>query len=68
MLSLKGKSMIINTLALSGLWYTGSVTPCQPGLERGSIRSSLTFCGPEKMSKSSMRCAVCLMNLVVFRW
>ena len=24
-LSLKGKSMIINTLALSGLWYTGSV-------------------------------------------
>ena len=26
-LSLKGKSMIINTLALSGLWYTGSVVP-----------------------------------------
>ena len=24
-LSLKGKSMIINTLALSGLWYTGSI-------------------------------------------
>ena len=26
-LSLKGKSMIINSLALSGLWYTGSVVP-----------------------------------------
>ena len=26
-LSLKGKSMIINTLALSGVWYTGSVIP-----------------------------------------
>ena len=26
-LSLKGQSMIINTLALSGLWYTGSVVP-----------------------------------------
>ena len=26
-LSLKGKSMIINTLALSCLWYTGSVVP-----------------------------------------
>ena len=26
-LSLKGKSMIINTLALSGLWYTGFVIP-----------------------------------------
>ena len=48
MLSLKGKSMIINTSALSGLWYTGSVAPGQPGLERGSIKSSLTFCGPEK--------------------
>ena len=28
-LSLKGKSMIINTLALSGLWYSGSVIPLQ---------------------------------------
>ena len=26
-ISLKGKSMIINTLALSSLWYTGSVVP-----------------------------------------
>ena len=30
-LSLKGKSMIINTLALSDLWYTGSVIPCGLG-------------------------------------
>ena len=28
-LSLKEKSMIINTLALSGLWYTGSIVPLQ---------------------------------------
>ena len=47
-LSLKGKSMIINTLALSSLWYTGPSSPCQPGLKRGSIGSSLTFCGREK--------------------
>ena len=64
-LSLKGKSMIINTLTLSDLWYTGSIVPCQPGLKRESIGSSLTFCGPEKMS---VRCAICLTNLVVLRW
>ena len=46
--SLKGKSMIINTLALSGLWYTGSVVT---GLKRRSIRSFLTFCGLGKMNK-----------------
>ena len=50
-LSLKGKSMIINTLALSGLWYTGSVIPLPAWAERRSIRSSLTFCGLGKMSK-----------------
>ena len=50
-LSLKEKSMIINTLALSGLWYTGTVIPCQPGLKRGSAASSMTFCGQEKISK-----------------
>ena len=33
-LSLKGKSMIINTLALSGLWYTGSVVPLQAWAEK----------------------------------
>ena len=67
-LSLKGKSMIINTLALAGLWYTGSVVPLPSGLKKGSIGSSLTFCGREIMSKSSVRCAICLMNLVVLRW
>ena len=33
-LSLKGKSMIINTLALSGLWYTGSVVPLPAWAEK----------------------------------
>ena len=33
-LSLKGKSMIINSLALSGLWYTGSVVPLPAWAEK----------------------------------
>ena len=33
-LSLKGKSMIINSLALSGLWYTGSVMPLPAWAEK----------------------------------
>ena len=33
-LSLKGKSIIINTLALSGLWYTGSVVPLPAWAEK----------------------------------
>ena len=33
-LSLKGKSMIINTLTLSGLWYTGSVAPLPAWAEK----------------------------------
>ena len=33
-LSLKGKSMIINTLALSGLWYTGAVVPLPASAEK----------------------------------
>ena len=37
-LSLKVKSMIINTLALSGLWYTGSVVPLPAWAEKGINR------------------------------
>ena len=33
-LSLKGKSMIINSLALSSLWYTGSVVPLPAWAEK----------------------------------
>ena len=33
-LSLKGNSMIINSLALSGLWYTGSVVPLPAWAEK----------------------------------
>ena len=33
-LSLKGKSMIINSLALSGLWFTGSVVPLPAWAEK----------------------------------
>ena len=59
-LSVKGKSMIINTLACGIL---GPLSPCQPGLKRGSIRSSLTFCGEEKVGKPRVRCAICLTNM-----
>ena len=67
-LSLKGKSIIINTWHHLVYGILGLSSPCQPGMKRGSIGSSLTFCGPEKMSKSSVRCAICLTNLVVLRW
>ena len=66
-LSLKGKSMIINTWHVLVYGILGLLSPCQPGLKRESIGSSLTFCGREKMNKSSMRCAICLTNLVVLR-
>ena len=42
-LSLKGESMIINTLALSGLWYTGSVVPLQAWAEKRISRIIFDF-------------------------
>ena len=42
-LSLKGKSMIINTLALSGLWYTGSVVPLPAWAEKRINRIIFDF-------------------------
>ena len=62
-LSLKGKSMIINTLALSGLWYTGSVVPLPVWAEKRSTGSFLTFCGLEKISRLSAKCAICHTSL-----
>ena len=48
---LKGKSTIINTLALSGFWYTGSVVPLPVWAEKKinyyNIKS-LISCGLEK--------------------
>ena len=42
-LSLKGKSMIINTLALSGLCYTGSVVPLPAWAEKRINRIIFDF-------------------------
>ena len=42
-LSLKGKSMIINTLALSGLWYTGSVVPLPAWAEKKTSQIIFDF-------------------------
>ena len=42
-LSLKGKSMIINILALSGLWYTGSVVPLPAWAENRINRIIFAF-------------------------
>ena len=42
-LSLKGKSMIINTLALSVLWYTGSVVPLPAWAEKRINRIIFDF-------------------------
>ena len=67
-LSLKGKSMIINTLALSGLWYTESVVSLPAWVEKRINRIIFDFLWWEKMSKSSVRCAICLRNLVALRW
>ena len=50
-LSLKGKSMIINTLAFSGLWYTGSVVPLPAWAEKKINQIIFDFCGLGKTSK-----------------
>ena len=42
-LSLKGKSMIINSLGLSGLWYTGSVVPLPAWAEKRINRIIFNF-------------------------
>ena len=42
-LSLKGKSMIINTLALSGLWNTGSIVPLPAWAEKRINRIIFEF-------------------------
>ena len=42
-LSLKGKSMIANTLELSGLWYTGSVVPLPAWAEKKINRIIFDF-------------------------
>ena len=42
-LSLKGKSMIINTLALSGLWYSGSIVPLPAWAEKTINRIIFDF-------------------------
>ena len=47
-LSLKGKSMIINTLALSGSWYTGSVVPLPAWAEKRINRIIFDFLWSEK--------------------
>ena len=47
-LSLKGKSMIFNTLALSGLWYTGSVIPLPAWAEKKINRIIFDFLWSEK--------------------
>ena len=62
-LSLKRKSIIINTLANPVYGILGLSSPCQPGLKRGSIGSSLAFCSPEKISKSNVRCVIFLYEL-----
>ena len=43
--------MIINYLALSGLWYTGSVVPLPAWAEKKINQVILTFCGQGKTSK-----------------
>ena len=40
--------MIINTLRLSSLWYTGSVVPLPAWAEKRINQIILTFCGLEK--------------------
>ena len=50
-LSLKGKSMIINSLALPGLWYTGSVVPLPAWAEKKINQVIFDFCGQGKTSK-----------------
>ena len=68
-LSLKGNSMIINTLALPDLWYTASVVPLPAWAEKRINRIIFDFLWlGKKMSKSDVRCAICLTNLVVLRW
>ena len=47
-LSLKGKSMIINSLALSGLWYTGSVVPLPVWAEKKINQVIFYFLWSEK--------------------
>ena len=66
-LSLKEKYMIINTLALSGLWYTGSVVPMHNWAEKRINQIIFYFLWSRKMSKSIVRCVICLTNLVVLR-
>ena len=57
-ISRKGKSMIVNSLGLSGLWYTGSVVPLPAWAEK-RIRSSLTFCGLKR--KEQIKREVCCL-------
>ena len=56
-LSLKGKSMIVNTLALSGLWYTGSVAPLSTRAENrvNRIKFDILWSGKNEQIKREVR-------------
>ena len=41
---------------------------CRLGLKRRSTRSFRTFCGLGKTSRLSVKCAICHMSLVVWKW
>ena len=58
-LSLKGKSMIINTLALSGLWYTGSVVPLAVWAEKKINQIIFHFLWSGK--NEQIKCEVCYL-------
>ena len=58
-LSLKGKSMIINTLALSGLWYTGSVVPLPAWAEKKINQIIFDFLWSGK--NEQIKCEVCYL-------
>ena len=58
-LSLKGKSMIINTLALSGLRYTGSVIPLPAWAEKRISRIIFDFLRSGK--NKQIKCEVCCL-------
>ena len=58
-LSLKGKSMIINTLALSCLWYTGSVVPLPAWAEKRINQIIFDFLWSGK--NEQIKCEVCYL-------